>query len=468
MIIIRDIVLLNIYSVYFLPQKMSIHCTIESSHGRILDKINLIKNIISNIQQLRDGITAAIINVGQTVEVSGQTLLKSLTDVGTSLPNSTFVKSEVHPLPTSVSVRSDHSSEKMSSKREKAAKVLSTLPLNILLDQIESIENEYMLAVAHILSSYYSTDVHESSTTKKYYQIVAGENIAGKCNEVLRLCGNSMEILAEILGKRLITGKPRKLFEDSYFLLRADCDYAHGVTVGDYLVIRNNDTCSKCGNRMRFTSETAEMRCDSCLRTKKVVGSVLHYDSTYSEGQKSKHNGYDIVRHLRFWLERLQALETKTFEDSVVTTIMYVIKRDGIIKTDLTCEIMRRILKDPCVDATYLNDHVPLLVKTFGGNGPPTFDYDETKVLTARFIRAMNIHSDLKPSNGNKPYYPHFIYKIAEEQFKANPEKLRILNYIHLQSGDTIEKNDKYFADVCETVNDPDSGLVYRPTDIHR
>lgn len=395
---------------------MSIHCTIESSHGRILDKITLIKNIITHMQQLRDNIRA-LLNVKNTGH-----------------------------------------------KHEKACKSLESLHLNLLLDSIELIENEYMLAVAHVLSGYYSVETTESADTKKYYQIVASENIAGKCNDVLRLCGNSMEIIADVLGKKVLTGKDRKISEDAYCLLSGDIDYARGVTVGDYLIIRNTDNCSKCGSRMQLTSETAELRCDSCMRTKKVVGSVLHYDSNYSDGQKSKHNGYDIVRHLRFWLERLQALEAKTFEDSVIDAVTYVVKRDGIIKTDITCEIMRRILKDPYVDATYLNDHVPLLVKTFGGIGPPTFDYDETKILTARFIRAMNIHSDLKPSTGNKPYYPHFIYKIAEEQFKSNPEKLRILNYIHLQSNDTIEKNDKYFSDVCDVVNDPDSGLVYRPT----
>lgn len=397
---------------------MSVHCTIESSHGRLLDKITLVKNVIERMQGLQSQVRIAINAKRDTMTAS---------------------------------------------KYSKLISELDNLRLNLLLDSIELIENEYMLSVAHVLTDYYSKTTSESINTKKYYQIVASENFAGKCNDVLKLCINSMEIVSNIVSKRVITGKDRKEIEDAYGLISTDIDYARGVNVGEYLVVRNNETC-KCGSRMQLTPETAEMRCDSCMRTKKVVGSVLHYDSNYSDGQKSKHNGYDIVRHLRFWLERLQALETKSFEDSVLATITYVVKRDGIIKTDLTCAMMRRILKDPYVDATYLNDHVPLLVKTFGGAGPPTFDYEETKILTARFIRAMNIHSDLKPSTGNKPYYPHFIYKIAEEQFKSNPEKLRILNYIHLQSTDTIEKNDRYFADVCYAVNDPESGLVYRPT----
>lgn len=397
---------------------MSVHCTIESSHGRLLNKIALATGVIERMQGFQSQVQSAI---NAKKEIIG------------------------------------------GSKYSKLRLEIDNLYLNLLRDSIESIENEYMLAVAHVLSDYYSKTSGESVNTKKYYQIVAAENFAGKCNDVLRLCINSMEIISNIIGKRIITGKDRKEIEDTYGLIFTDIDYVLSIDVGEYLVVRSGETC-KCGSRMQMTSETAEMRCDACMRTKKIVGSVLHYDSNYSDGQKSKHNGYDIVRHLRFWLERLQALETKAFEESVLAAITYVIKRDGIIKTDLTCAMMRRILKDPCVDATYLNDHVPLLVKTFGGAGPPTFDYDETKILTARFIRAMNIHSDLKPSAGNKPYYPHFIYKIAEEQFKSNAEKIRILNYIHLQSTDTIEKNDKYFADVCYAINDPESGLVYRPT----
>lgn len=397
---------------------MSFHCTIESSHGRILDKISLIRGVCTSLQTLRDQ-TRAMLDARQAT---------------------------------------------LGAKYDKAKSTLENMRLNLILDTIDSIDNEYALAIANILGSYYSAQVGDPHLTAKYYQIVTAENIPGRCNDALKLCTQALEALSTVLGKRLISGPDRKIVEDSYGMICGDIDYARGMTVGEHnRTVQPHDVC-KCGFRMQLVSETAELKCESCLRVKKVVGTVLHYDAGYSDGQKSKHNGYDIVRHLRFWLERLQALEIKTFEDSVLAAIAYVLKRDGTIKTDLTCERMRKILKDPCVDATYLNDHVPLLVKTFGGRGPPTFDYDETRVLTARFIRAMNIHADLKPSAGNKPYYPHFIYKIAEELFKSNPEKLRILQYIHLQSADTIEKNDQYFADVCSAVNDPDSGLVYRPT----
>lgn len=395
---------------------MSVYNTIESNDNRILDKLSLSKKVIVELQSISSSIIAEI--DAKKGQIKNKTL-EFIYDIN------------------------------------------NKLHLNLLLDRAESTENEYALAVTHLVSDYYSNPANESVTTKKYYSVISSENIAGKCNDILRLCQIAANNLGVILSKRAISGRDLKQLEDRMAMVHNDIEYAKSIEIGDYLEKGNDGICT-CGIRMRSLPETSEMRCDLCMRTKKVLGTVLHYDT--DSQQKTKHTGYDIVRHLKFWLERLQALETKTFEPEILEKIKYVMKRDGIIKTDLNCAIMRKILKDPYVDATYLNDHSPLLVKTFGGEGPPTFDYDEIKILTSRFIRAMNIHSDIHPESGNKPYYPHFIHKIAEVQFKDNPEKLRILLFIHLQSPDTVEKNDKYFEDICTVVDDPESGLVYTPT----
>ena len=395
---------------------MSVYNTIESNDNRILDKLAMTRGVIEGLQSLSR-------SVAEMIKAK-----KSPVKAGTY---------------------------------EQCFNIINSLQLNLLMDRVESIENEYTVSIAHILSDYYSNPTNESANTKKYYSIISSKNIAGMCIDLLRLCYNSAAGISHVLSKRIIVGADLKSAEDSLSLICGDLEYARTINIGEYLEHGKDGRC-KCGSRMNLLPETSELRCELCMRTKKVVGTVLHYESDGQ--QKSKHSGYDIVRHLRFWLERLQALESKVFEDDILERIRYVMRRDGIIKTDLTCIIMRKILKDPYVDATYLNDHVPLLVKTFGGEGPPIFDYDELKILTSRFIRAMNIHSEVHPTSGNKPYYPHFIYKIAEVQFKDNPEKLRILNYIHLQSADTVEKNDRYFEEICIAADNPESGLVYSPT----
>jgi Poxvirus Late Transcription Factor VLTF3 like len=348
-------------------------------------------------------------------------------------------------------------------KAAQVAIIMSGLRLNILLGDIDAIETAYMLAVTQVLGEYYSQSDRPGAVTK-YYRVLASENTIGQTNNVIVLCKTAITKFGKALRLKAIPVRDQDLFDDELEIITADFECALNIDANEHIEKRNVDVC-KCGERMRLIQDVSELRCDSCLRTKKVLGSVLHYDQTH-DNQKSKHNEYDVVRHLRFHLEHLQALEAKTFDKGTLDKIAYVIKRDGIVKTSLNCEIMRHILKDPYVDATHLNNHAPLLIKTFGGRGPPTFDYDELKVLKTRFIRVTNVHAELNPFGGNTPYYPHFIYKIAEVQFMSDPEKLRILEFIHLQSAETVEKNDQYFEDVCNAVNDPSSGLSYKPTDI--
>ena len=459
---------------------MSVYSTIESTHGRILDKITIIKKAIDELRSASNTFRDYLATMSVLEQVN--------TALGTNIVNGIC--------------------------NETPFTLLDSLQLNLIQDLIESTDNEYVLVVAHVLGNYYSASENESKNTKEYYRIITSENISGRLTDVLRICDSAVGKLnrAIQMGSKITRGKkviantttantiipntvnttipntvntttannttantttantlsPKEILksiEDAVYMVTGDLTYARSLDISEYLEKRNNELC-KCGARLQLMPETSELRCDSCFKTKKVVGSVLR-DDQYSghEGQKSKHSGYDIIRHLRFWLERLQALETKTFDDDVIALIAYVIKRDGFIKTELTCEIMRSVLKDPHVSATYLNDHAPLLVKKFGGDGPPTLDYHETKIIHIRFIRAMTLYDQINPLGGNKPYYPHFIYKIIEELFKDNPEKLRILNYIHLQSIETIEKNDRYYEQICEMIGDAESGLVYTPTD---
>ena len=141
-----------------------------------------------------------------------------------------------------------------------------------------------------------------------------------------------------------------------------------------------------------------------------------------------------------------------------------MLNRDQYNRKTLSCLQIRVILKDPYVNATYLNDHAPRLVVKFGGMAPPQLSFQEDKVISARFAQAMILYDEVNPSGGNKPYYPYFIYKIIEHYFKGNAEKLRLLDYIHLQSRETVAKNDGYYREM-EKLAGADDGIVYTPTD---
>ncbi len=375
------------------------------------------------------------------------------------------VKSILDGLRTISENQRELASTRQGKKSAECINILDNLQINLNIDSLESLENEYALSVVHILSEYYSTENNVNKNTKDYYRIITSDNFCGRIDEAI---ARTKSIISNIY-KALGTMARVNAREAEYALegLSKKLEQAQCIEINIQLEKRNYEVC-KCGNRMTVIPELSELRCDICRKTKKIIGAVFRDDQFYpQEGQKTKHGGYDTTRHYKFWMERLQALESKTFSDADLQNIEYVIGRDNHNRKELNCETMRYILKDPIVGATNLNDHAPLLVKIFGGPAPPQLDFQENRLTAIRFNKAMKLYDDVNPDGGNKPYYPYFIYKILEHMFRDQPEKLRILDYIHLQSRETVIKNDKYYMQMCLLAS-PEDGLVYTPTDPNR
>jgi hypothetical protein len=357
---------------------------------------------------------------------------------------------------------------KTSKKYVEAENLLGQIHCNLIFDELETIENNYCLAVVSVMNSYYSDTRCESKDTQDYYRIIASENFSGKLNCILDRITEVIDLLYKILSQAILPKRETREYENQLETYSGQITSAKNIEISSSLEKRNYEVC-KCGARMGVVPELSELVCPqpSCGKTKKIVGAVFRDDQFYpQEGQKTKHGGYDELRHYKFWTERLQALENATFKESEIAKINYVIDRDGYSReAELNCEIMRDILKDSAVSLTTLNDHAPLLVKTCGGRAPPQFNFQENKILEAMFILVMKLYDEVNPEGGNKPYYPYFIYKLVEFHFAGNEEKLRLLDYIHLQSRETVIKNDIWWEMICERTKGTDHELIYTPTD---
>lgn len=390
--------------------------TVEGTHGKIIRKINLVKTILDEISQ-----------IVKTIMV----VLQDKTRKG--------------------------------NKYKQFITLLESTQINLMVDYIETIENTYTLSVVSTLSDYYQNKKNESYHTKEYHRIITSENIIGKINDILWQSEEMITKINNILCDRVMSKEQTKVIVGDIISISKQISSAKGISIVVALEKRIIEICT-CGSRMDVVPELSELHCPNCSEIKTIVGAVFRDDQFYpQDGQKTKHGGYDTSRHYKFWIERLQALETKVFDEDVLANIAYIIKRDNYHTRELTCELMRAILKNPRVKATNLNDHAPLLVKKFGGEGPPQLDYHENRLCAIRFNKVIALYDKVNPTGGNKPYYPYFIYKILEEMFKGNPAKLRLLDYIHLQSRETVVKNDNYYKQMCELSDDV--GLVYRPTD---
>jgi hypothetical protein len=230
------------------------------------------------------------------------------------------------------------------------------------------------------------------------------------------------------------------------------CAYCKGHNL--HKVCRGGDTiCETCGHIVQSSTASA-----NAAQDEQGTGRAI-------DGSRSKYNGYNYTRHLRLWMDRLQAIESFTFNADDIKRVRNSIISEYMRESDinwgmLQCMDIERHLS--LCGLTLLNEHAPKLIKELGGRAPPILNYDTLQIITCDFVRIMEIYSQLFEETGNKPYYPFFIAKIIKLRFKKNDEILRILNYVSHQGYDTVAKNDRIYQCICAHAP-PEYHLVFEP-----
>lgn len=221
------------------------------------------------------------------------------------------------------------------------------------------------------------------------------------------------------------------------------------------------DYC-ECGNIMQVMADSSELVCNNCGYLYELKGTVFSDCQFYSqESIRYKHAGYEPSKHVKSWLERIQARETNTITEPQIMKIEACIKRDGITnKKRLSIEQLRRYLKD--TGLTELNEHVALIKKIITGIAPPQLTYTETQDITNSFAKAVKAYNIIRPSNkSNLLYYPFITYKLIEMHVSEYSKRKNLLSFIHLQGTQTLIQNDTIWAQICDITK----GFTYRPTD---
>lgn len=379
--------------------------------------------------------------------------------------------------------------------------------VNIAIEEIKDLREKYSLDVLHILSAYYSSFsisgndeirsilhssfedyISEENLSKEYFRILKSKNYSQDLDKFLKRAKTCIDILLRRYAKVKIAGgtgtnidgysltETIKLIPitdpiyviskriinniglaDSYKIDSRDVTYCKEE-------VDSNDTC-ECGGAMYIKSSTSELVCSECSRLRTLYGTAVDESPVNSDGSKSKQSSYDYLRHFKLWIQRIQAKNKRNIKEKELQTLKSVMIDNGIGLIDLNVERMREILKK--ADLTKYNDDCPYLIFYFTGRSPPELTSTELKMFQVKFMRIMELRQILKEkegnNDGNRPYYPYYIYKIAEIIFRGNEEKLKILDYIHLQSDDTLRKNDNEFEKIALLAKKEDC-IYYCPT----
>lgn len=373
----------------------------------------------------------------------------------------------------------------------KSSLKMKFLHLNLLQSDFDELEISYNLSIVGNLAKYYSAEGRhlEEINTKEFYRIIDSENYIPRINEFLDKAKNILELLITAYNKkpkedpiaapkrgRRQKKKPQTIElsdDDSLFpiveKIKRQVQNAESIVVSIETKKNKYDTCD-CGSKMIFLPESSELYCQECQEVKTLYGTITDDLQTGSfDGVKTKQGKYDPTRHFKFWMERTQARERKIFPPDHLDRIERIKNRDQIEIRSIYD--MRSLLKE--AKLTQYNDHGPLLMKTFTGVSPPQLGFTTLRKFSIKFNKIIDCLEHMKNPEDNRPYYPYFIYKIAEGEaenakkrgeYEEERELRRLLLYIHLQSDDTVTKNDILFEGICKMC-EPSDDLEFTPTD---
>lgn len=333
-----------------------------------------------------------------------------------------------------------------------------------LLDDINEIKEEYEMGSVNILS--------------EYFLILTNQKLANDENNKIELAKEKEKYFIKyqsFIRKENFISKIDRMLQHTKRYLNDNIDKNAAQFICKVIKSYNDSDIDKnimsvtyelcqCSNKMDIESSTSRMICKGCGLTKELLGTVFEDEQFYyQEGQRVKHGSYDPSKHCRFWVERTQAKETTEIPESIITAIKHCIIRDKITnKNQLSCIQIRKYLRQ--THNSKFNDHVPLIKKLITGIAPPQLTDYEIQLIHIYFDKVIHIYDEIKPSNKtNCPYHPYFIYKIIEQILDESNKsrKLKILACIHLQSQDTLIRNDIIWVPICERIPE----FKYMPTD---
>lgn len=228
--------------------------------------------------------------------------------------------------------------------------------------------------------------------------------------------------------------------------------------------------CSDCGTEMSLVPESVILNCTQCHRITTLEGTVSS-DSQFfpQEGQKGKSGGFKPNKHFRSWMDQILGTEPETkigdkndpdniYGEKVIALIEQCISRYDRYREVLTVKDIRKMLSN--IQRTDLNNHCTQILRRTTGRTPPDVSNERIAHADALFSQVLQARTQIQTKQINRRYYPFYIYKIFENIIPEGDPEREVLEFIHMQGGDTVAKCDEEWKQICDIVSE----LTWRPT----
>jgi hypothetical protein len=329
------------------------------------------------------------------------------------------------------------------------------------------LQSSYLMTTSDIIASYYTSG--------------AGLDIFKKCVLEHNFAAQVTSIIANLrsLGAALADSKPINsraaliayIVKQTAAMLHISALNTPGLTPGE---LAAPTTCLVCdsGPSLQLSINTSHYICNICGEVTEISGSeyernlpsavganFISMGDKPAQSQSGSRFGRrsqkpDKDRHFNKCLSFLLAEKECPITDAESDLIRAELRLCSY--SSVYCAEMRKVLKN--TGLTKYNPFVPWLIKHFTGSIIPALS-EEDKAKIKSIFNQLRIHYEqlrvtdhVINKKENLSYYYFFIYKIIEKEF-AKTNKAELLRYIHLQSRETIIKNDALLAKITEAAS---------------
>lgn len=305
--------------------------------------------------------------------------------------------------------------------------------------KLKSCEINYQLETSLILDDYYNSSKDKNDVSTRYYLIIYNINIHGELQELVH---NIKRELNKIGDNELINTIGKQLQRFNTYKIH------YNITKHEY----NN---CKCGNEFTIKSKQSQFKCDDCGSLITIRGTVFEDNQFYSQDlKKSKHGLYRKDKFAEKWINKSQGkYELKNIKYETILFIQEKLKEVNKDPAKISCNEYRKFFADHKL--THYNDYAPYIKKLVSGVQPEHYTKEEEDFLMENLPIAIEVFNKVKEPNRKKSLYtPFFIFKLYNGKFPDSRHKRKMIDALHLQSDDTLAKNDNTWSQICKEVGD--------------
>jgi hypothetical protein len=283
---------------------------------------------------------------------------------------------------------------------------------------------------------------------ERFYEALQKNNISGRFCGLLTMCKDLLLIDDQ---KTMECGRARSAARAA--ALNKVVAYIRSIEDISIVVLTKQiqyEYC--CSQKMLAIPEKSELYCNLCGRLDEIKGMVFEDSQFYSqEGKKPKHSKYTKMRTFHKWMRNTMAREIPKMTRDEYRLLDTCVARDGFGKPGEARGIpitkIRQYMHD--VGLAKYNTFASYILSYYTGVRPPQLNASEYELVEKTYLEVLSVCAK-NATYTNTPYAPFFIWKIIEDKFAGNAEVLRIRQYIHLQSEDTVTKQDYIWFRYCD------------------